>query len=356
MNETPPSPQANLPAMVPRFLLACAVQGLSERTVETHRFGLRVFVTWCEERDIRSPAEVTRAVLERYQRHVYFYRKSNGLPLSASSQSNRLSSVKMFFRWLARQNLILYNPATEMQMPRIGDRLPRNVLSAEEVERVLSQPDISTPMGVRDRAILELLYSTGIRRLELWALVVEDLDPNRGTLLVRYGKGKKDRLVPVGRRAMAWAQKYLTDIRPLWACRPEERALFLTEQGLPPGPERLTRLVRDYVEQAGLGRRGACHMLRHTMATLMLDNGADIRYIQQILGHALLSTTQVYTRVALRKLQRVHAWTHPAELGRTAQMLNRPTDPKRQPAEQQPSFLAAELLSEELLGGEDDEE
>jgi integrase/recombinase XerD len=308
-------------SLVPRFLVACAVEGLSERTVETHRFGLRLFASWCEEREVRAAAEVTRALVERYQRHVHFYRKKNGLPLSASSQCNRLGSVKAFFRWLWRQDLVAHNPTSEMVMPRLGERLPRNVLSASEVERVLLEPDLSSPLGVRDRAILELLYSSGIRRLELWALSVEDLDAERGTLMVRYGKGKKDRLVPVGRRAVVWVEKYLAEVRPLFAPGPAERRLFLTELGTPPGPERLTRLVREYVERAGLGRRGGCHLLRHTMATLMLENGADIRYIQQILGHALLSTTQIYTRVALGKLLQVHAATHPAELGRTAQSL-----------------------------------
>jgi integrase/recombinase XerD len=224
-------------------------------------------------------------------------------------------------------------------MPRLGERIPRHVLSAEEVERVLLQPDLSRPMGVRDRAILETLYSTGIRRLELWALAVEDLDTGRGTLLVRYGKGKRDRLVPIGRRAVVWIERYLAEVRPKWAHDPEQRALFVTELGTLPGPERLTRLVRDYVEQAGLGRRGGCHLLRHTMASLMLENGADIRYIQQILGHALLSTTQIYTRVALGKLLQVHAATHPAEFGRTGQML-------RLEEEQAPKSQAQALLHE----------
>jgi integrase/recombinase XerD len=253
----------------------------------------------------------------------------------------------MLFKWLSRQNLILYNPASEMVMPRLGERLPRHVLSAEEVERVLLQPDVSTPMGVRDRAILETLYSTGIRRLELWALAVEDLDAGRGTLLIRYGKGKRDRLVPIGRRARVWTEKYLAEVRPQWAHDPEQRALFVTELGTPPGPERLTRLVRDYLEQAGLGRRGGCHLLRHTMATLMLENGADIRYIQQILGHALLSTTQIYTRVALGKLLQVHAATHPAEFGRTAQSL-------RQDEERARKSQAEEMLLD--LAGEEAEE
>jgi integrase/recombinase XerD len=341
--------QPSLAALVPRFLLDCGVQGLSQATIQTHGFALKRFVAWCEEREVLQPSEVTRPVLERYQRFVHLYRKSNGLPLSASTQCGRLGPVKMFFKWLARQNLILYNPASEMVMPRLGERIPRHVLSAEEVERVMLQPDLATPLGVRDRAILETLYSSGIRRLELWALAVEDVDTGRGTLMIRYGKGKRDRLVPIGRRALVWIRKYLEDVRPLWAHDPAQRSLFVTELGTPPGPERLTRLVRGYIEQAGLGRRGGCHLLRHTMATLMLENGADIRYIQQILGHALLSTTQIYTRVALGKLLQVHAATHPAEFGRTSQMLRLDEERARKSqAEEMLLDLAGEEAEEDL--------
>ncbi len=173
------------------------------------------------------------------------------------------------------------------------------------------KPSGAEQMGLRDRAILETLYSTGIRRMEVVNLTVYDLDMERGTLMVRQGKGKKDRMVPIGERAVAWLERYLNDTRPGLVVPPDDATFFLTSSGEPLSPSRLTQLVREYVDAAEIGKRGACHLFRHTMATLMLENGADIRYIQEMLGHAELSTTQIYTRVSIRRLKTVHALTHP---------------------------------------------
>lgn len=214
--------------------------------------------------------------------------------------------VRAFFKWLARENRILYNPASELVLPRIERRLPKHVLSAEEVEAVLAQPDLSEPTGVRDRAMLEVLYSTGIRRAELANLALFDLDAERGTLLVRQGKGKKDRMVPIGERAIAWIGRYTDEVRTRFAPTPDEGVIFLTVDGTPFALGRLTQLARRYVNQAKLGKSGACHLFRHTMATLMLEGGADIRYIQAILGHVRLETTEIYTRVSIRQLQAIH--------------------------------------------------
>ena len=179
------------------------------------------------------------------------------------------------------------------------------------------QTNIGNPIGIRDRAILETLYSTGMRRMELIGLRLYDLDTERGTIMVRQGKGKKDRMVPIGERAVVWCEKYMYDVRPSLAVEPDEGILFLTQSGEPFTPNRLTQLARTYVNAAEVGKKGACHLFRHTMATLMLENGADIRFIQQMLGHADLSTTQIYTRVSIRQLKEIHTATHPARLGRS---------------------------------------
>jgi integrase/recombinase XerD len=181
----------------------------------------------------------------------------------------------------------------------------------EETERVLQVPDIHTPVGLRDRAILETFYSTGIRRKELVHLKLYDVDRERATLTIRQGKGKKDRMIPIGERALAWVGKYLGEGRPLLAIEPDDGTLFLTQYGEPFHPDAMSNLARDLIAQANLGKSGSCHTFRHTMATLMLDNGADIRYIQQMLGHAEISSTEIYTHVAIRKLQKIHAATHP---------------------------------------------
>ena len=159
--------------------------------------------------------------------------------------------------------------------------------------------------------MIETFYGTGIRRSELARLNWRDLDIERRTLMVRQGKGRKDRMVPIGERAIAWIERYLTEARPRWAGEPDDGTLFLTVDGTPFSLDRLTQLVRDYVKASGTDKEGACHLFRHTLATLMLEGGADIRYIQAMLGHAELSTTQIYTQVSIRALQAVHAATFP---------------------------------------------
>jgi integrase/recombinase XerD len=286
----------------------------SELTVEARRRYVESFVAWCAERGVSRPGEVVRPVLERYRRHLYRHRKRNGLPLSFQTQASRLTGVKMFFKWLAKNNHILYSPASELEMPRKEMRLPRHVLTVSEAERVLSQPEVGTFTGLRDRAILETFYSTGIRRSELIGLAVDDLDPERGMLVVRLGKGKKDRVVPIGERAVGWVYRYLEEVRPELAVEPDCGRLFLTSRGEALCKKRLTEAVGRYVRDADIGKQGACHLFRHTMATLMLESGADTRYIQQMLGHASLQSTQVYTRVSIRKLKEVHTKTHPGAL------------------------------------------
>ncbi len=250
-------------------------------------------------------------MLDAYQRAVFYMRKKNGQPLSFRTQAARLIPIRAFFRWLVRTNRILYNPASEIELPRKEQRLPRGVLSAEEAERVLALADLSDPLGLSDRTMLELLYATGVRRAELGNLSIFELDVERQTLTVRQGKGRKDRMIPTGERAAAWCARYLADARPKLAIEPDGGTLFLTVDGVPFSLGTLTYVMGDYVRRSGVGKPGACHIFRHTMATVMLEGGADIRYIQQMLGHANITSTQVYTQVSLRTLAAVHAATHP---------------------------------------------
>jgi integrase/recombinase XerD len=299
------------------FLEARRARHFSPRTVEWNENELRFFMTWCEERAVSNPTEITRPILERYQRWLYYYRKANGQPLSIASQHKRLAGVVAFFRWLARSNLILFNPASELELPRLDRRLPRQVLSAMEVEQIMSMPDVTTENGIRDRAMLETLYSTGIRRAELVGLGIYDVQAEQGTLMVRLGKGRKDRVVPIGERALGWIDKYVIEVRPKHVTEPDSRALFISHMGQAFSPHWATDIVRGYVEKAGIGKTGGCHLFRHTMATLMLESGADIRFIQAMLGHAKLETTSIYTYVSIRKLKEVHELTHPgARMGR----------------------------------------
>lgn len=312
----PPPPAAGMRLWAEQYLENMRTRNYSPETVRSQGGDLRRFLVWCDERSLAEPTDVTQPVLERYQRWLYYYRRPDGRPIGFRAQHHMLSTVRSFFRWLTRQHVTLFNPAAELELPRCARRLPRDILTAREMEAVLAQPDVKTAAGVRDRAILETFYSTGVRRKELASLTIYDVDPARGTLMVREGKGKKDRVLPIGQRALAWIETYLTEVRPACVVEPDEGQLFLTVDG---GPFRLlkllTFLVNKHLRAAGIVKKGGCHLFRHTMATLMLENGADIRYIQEMLGHANLEATQVYTHVSILKLQKIHQATHPAERG-----------------------------------------
>jgi integrase/recombinase XerD len=304
----------SLAVAVDRFLDRCRMLQRTEKAVRSHWHGLKYFLRWAQERDILYPRQVTHSILQGYQRWLWRYRKANDKPLSVSSQRGRLSAVKTFFSWLCREHVIEANPASDLELPRSEKKLPIEALSIAQVETILSVPAIADPLGLRDRALLELFYSTAIRRTEMARVALADLNREKRILWVRRGKGRKDRVVPVGQRALTWVEKYIEDVRPLLLVDPDQKALFLTGYGEAFNEDVLGRQVGQYIRKAGIERENAgCHLLRHTCATHMLEGGADIRFIQQLLGHEKLETTAIYTEVNIDQLQQVHARTHPAE-------------------------------------------
>jgi integrase/recombinase XerD len=295
-----------------QFLEWSGARALSEQTIDTRKRALQRFIAWCDERELQDPKEITLPVLERYQRYLYHYRKPSGAPLTFGTQQTLLVPLKAFFQWATRERHLLYNPASELLLPRLPRRLPKHILSVADIEALMQQPDLTTPAGLRDRALLETLYSTGIRRMELVGLKLYDVDTRGGSLTVRGGKGGRDRVVPLGARACAWVDRYLEEVRPQLLARHDEGSCFLTDFGEPFAKNRLGDLVKGYIERAGFKVIGSCHLFRHAMATHMLENGADIRFIQAILGHNNLDTTAIYTQVSIHKLKEIHAATHPA--------------------------------------------
>ena len=289
------------------------VHNYSEATIRKRAVYVRSFALWCLDRDLFQPRVITKPIIESFQRSLYRHRKQNGQPLAWSGQHLHLKEVRSFFAWLVKLNHLPFSPASEIDLPKQPATLPKAILSADEVERILSQPDTTTPLGIRDRAILETFYSTGIRRAEMCSLKIDDIQVDRQSLFVECGKGQKDRYVPIGLRALVWIARYVEQSRDKLLLDKKERTLFVTNHGEPLNPDTLTEYSRRYIAAAGVEKPGACHIYRHTMATLMFENGADIRVIQAILGHAKLDTTQVYTRVALAHLLKVHGATHPAE-------------------------------------------
>ncbi len=238
------------------------------------------------------------------------------------SQNGRMVPIRAMFKWLVRQNILLYNPASDLEFPRAEKRLPKAILTESDVETILNLTDITTPLGLRDRAILETLYSTGIRRLELIGLKWSVVDYERGTVFISQGKGKKDRMIPIGERALSWIYKYQFEARPALTLGQDDGSLFVNHLGEAFSANGLTGLVRNYIKQADIGKTGSCHLFRHTCATLMLENGADVRFIQALLGHAKLETTGIYTQVSIRQLKKVHTLTHPAKAERETEKTN----------------------------------
>ncbi len=307
-----------------QFLKWCAVQNLSPATVYSWKCLLKNFCDWCAERNVERPSDVTRQLLEQYQTGLFHRRKKNGEPLAFQTQYGALVAVKQMFRWLTRHDLVLSNPASDLQMPKVPKRLPVDVLNAKEVELVMEAVVLDEERhGLRDRAMLEVLYSTGMRRAELCRLGLYDVDHHRGVATIRSGKGQKDRVIPIGERALSWVARYVADERPRWAAKQEtndhDQVLFLGQDGFPLRADSISGLVHSYVVKANIGKVGSAHLLRHTMATLMLEGGADIRFIQMMLGHANLSTTEIYTHVSIGQLKDVHNRAHPgARLGHAA--------------------------------------
>ncbi len=297
-----------------RYLEWTLVKGYSSETARRKDSAIRRFIVWCDERSLNDPKEITKPMLERYQSHLFYYRKDDGETLAYSTQHVFMSSVKVFFKWLTQENHIPSNPASEVQAIKRPKRLPQEVLSVDEVNAVLNAIDTETPEGIRDRAMIELLYSTGIRRSELCRIKNQDIDVKRQSLMVREGKGGKDRYLPVGERAVAWLTKYKDDVRPLLVMPEDDSSLFLTDYGEAYNGANAGRLVKHYLTLAGIEREGSCHLFRHAMATHMLDNGADLRFIQLMLGHSDINSTTIYTQLSIEKMRKVHAATHPASL------------------------------------------
>jgi integrase/recombinase XerD len=283
--------------------------GASPNTLAAYRSDLLRFVRWRRQ---EAPGPLSSLDIERLTRYaVHLGDGTSGL--SAPSIARHLASLSTYFRYLVAEGLVAENLARLLVAPAVWDRLP-TVLSPSQVERLLLTPALDTPIGRRDRAVLEALYATGCRASEVVGLRPSDLDLNRGTAWC-VGKGDKQRLVPLGSRARAAMADYLGADRPALIARSQSgepvEALFLTRTGRPLSRLALWRLVKLHARAAGLPTTVSPHTLRHSFATHLLAGGADLRVVQEMLGHASIATTQIYTRVELSHLRGVHAACHP---------------------------------------------
>ena len=305
--------------LIERFVEQMRVWGWSERTVGSYRSHLGFFLAYLDaETDVEEITAVTPEVLHAYQTYLYGWTNEGGQGLSIATQAARLSVIRSFFRFLVKSDVLLYDPAASLELPKRKGILPRSVLSKKETKQLLAAPDTTTPLGLRDRTILEVLYSTGIRNAELRSLQIYDLDLDRGLVRINEGKNAKDRVVPLGEVACTYLREYLTEARPrLLAARGREadteQTVFLSKSGRPLLPLGIILPLRKHAKAAGIERPVTPHTLRHTFATHLLAGRADIRHIQVMLGHASVATTQIYTRVEVSDLKAVHHRCHPRE-------------------------------------------
>ena len=305
--------------LIDRYLEQRRALNWSSKTIASYRSHLKVFTAYlATETEIETIAAVTPEVLRRYQIYLYHWTDEAGRGRSFRTQGARLSAMRSFMRDLVRTKVLAHDPASALELPKRRHILPRVILTKREMARLLAAPDRLTPLGRRDRAMMEVLYATGIRNAELRGLQVRDADLARGVVQIRNGKNGMDRLVPLGRAAGAVLREYLEETRPQLLGRrgPDaalEETLFLSKTGRPLLTLGVIAPIRRHARRAGIRKPVTPHVLRHSCATHMLQGRADLRHIQVLLGHRSVATTQIYTQVEVTDLKKVHRRCHPRE-------------------------------------------
>jgi len=281
-------------------------RGYAQNTLACYDYGLRQFAAYLKRADITDLRRVTRDIILDYHASVM------DLGLAMESRAIRIRAVKRLFEYLVESNRLLINPAEGIRETYRKNRPMGTVLTINEMKRILDQPNLSMNTGIRDKAVMEILYATGIRANELLNLNVYDIDIRDRVIYVRKGKGGRQRVVPMGGTAARWVKEYIEKVRPRHAAKhPKERKLFLTVEGNPLTRNSILARVHGYAKSAGIGKSCGLHAFRRTCATHMLLNGADIRYVQKLLGHKYLKTTQYYTKVMPVDVKKMHEKTHP---------------------------------------------
>lgn len=278
-------------------------KGLSINTLDSYKRDLSKFINYLQQQKIDSPELVNRDFINTF----LVIQKKNGY--AASSISRCTASIRSFFSFLLQEGIITDNPALQLDSPKIEKKLPR-VLNTKEVDQLLSQPKKSNQNGLRDKAMLELLYASGIRVSELVSLDINDFDPSVGFLRCR-GKGMKERIVPVGSIAINHVNEYLNNSRAKLLRVNNEPALFINHHGKRMTRQGFWKILKKYARQSGINGEITPHTLRHSFATHLLENGADLRSVQEMLGHSDISTTQIYTQITRRKIREIYDQAHP---------------------------------------------
>ena len=278
-------------------------KGLSKNTIEAYRHGLNRFFDHLKRKGIQEIGSVGKFDIRA------FLLALKGKGLSTKTVVRDLVAIRTFFRFLIQEEILEVNPVEEIASPKMAKTLPE-ILTLKEVEQLLEQPDLRTPLGVRDRAMLEVLYATGMRVSELVQLPTNQVNLESGYVVI-YGKGSKERMVPLGSEAMKWVTLYLQTARQRLAKGKESHFLFINRSGRGMSRQRFWKNIKTYGLKAGLRKRITPHLLRHSFASHLLERGADLRSVQMMLGHVDISTTQIYTHVTGERLKKIHQRYHP---------------------------------------------
>lgn len=287
------------------------------KTIAAYVTWLRRFFDFAESAGVRDVHGVTADTIRAYQRREADAVNAKGRVSTIKVQNQHVGALFGFFKFLVIEGYAAHNPAQHIELAKVPERLPRDILTVQEAKRLLRTPEASTVLGYRDRTILEVLYSTGIRRQELLNIALDDVDLEAGLLTVRGGKGQKDRVVPLGRLAAKCVEAYVNGVRPellrAAAGRTPTKALFISGRGLPLSKNALAERIAHYARAAGLSQPVSPHTFRHSCATHMIRNRANLRHVQEMLGHKHLNTTEVYLHLTIADLKEAHHKFHPRE-------------------------------------------
>lgn len=284
--------------------------GYAKATIRKRQLYLLRFFRWCSDNRLQGFADITQGRILNFQKYLSNVKDRKDHSVTVEYQNRHITALKDFFAWLSRNNQILLNPTRGVLLARIPKVLPSLVLTPATAEQIFNQVDIERPLGLRNRAAMEVFYATGIRRSELTDLTLSDINPEEHTVFIRKGKGEKDRVIPISDRALFWLDRYTKEARVFLLAGRQSDLVFINKNGNKIFPESLSTEFNHYFKKAGF-EKGSCHVFRHSLATNMLEAGVDTRYIQVMLGHENLVTTQIYTRVTISKLKEVHSQTHP---------------------------------------------
>ena len=278
-------------------------KGASLNTLEAYSRDLNRYAGFMIQRSIEDISDITSDDV------VFFLEDLKRDGLTASSVNRSLAAIRGFYKYLLRENTVAGNPVSDIEPGRVWMRLP-DTLSADEMNLLLTQPDTNSPLGIRDKAMLELMYATGVRVTELISLTINSVNRQAG-YLVTFGKGNKERIVPIGETALNCLRRYLGSARPGFLKGKTTSILFVNRSGNGLSRQGFWKVVRKYADKAGLQKKVHPHTFRHSFATHLLEGGADIRSVQVMLGHADISTTQIYTHVTTKRLKEIHKRYHP---------------------------------------------